>query len=52
LRFPVNFIRLLFGKGLILDGYPGWIWAFLSSVYPVVKYAKLRELWASNRAKG
>lgn len=46
LRFPINFARLLFGKGLILDGYPGWIWAFLSSVYPVVKYAKLRELWA------
>lgn len=49
LRFPINFARLLFGKGLILDGYPGWIWAFLSSVYPVVKYAKLRELWAKKR---
>jgi glycosyltransferase involved in cell wall biosynthesis len=46
LRFPINFFRLLFLKGLVLDGYPGWIWAFLSSVYPVVKYAKLRELWA------
>ena len=46
LRFPINFLRLLFGKGLILDGYAGWVWAFLSSVYPVVKYAKLRELYA------
>jgi glycosyltransferase involved in cell wall biosynthesis len=50
LRFPINFARLLFGKGLIFDGYPGWIWAFLSSVYPVVKYAKLRELWAKSKA--
>jgi glycosyltransferase involved in cell wall biosynthesis len=48
LRFPFNFARLLFGKGLILDGYAGWVWAFLSSVYPVVKYAKLRELTIKN----
>ena len=51
LRFPFNFLRLLLGKGLVLDGYAGWVWAFLSSVYPVVKYAKLRELYRQARAR-
>ncbi len=51
LRFPFNFLRLLLGKGLLLDGYAGWVWAFLSSVYPVVKYAKLRELYRGTEPK-
>jgi len=50
LRFGFNFFRLLFLKGLVLDGYAGWIWAFISSVYPVIKYAKLRELYAKEAA--
>jgi glycosyltransferase involved in cell wall biosynthesis len=44
LAFPIGFIRQYFLKGNFLNGYPGFLWAFLSAVYPVVKYAKLREL--------
>ncbi len=43
-RFPFSFLALYFGKGLILDGYPGFIWALCSALYPVIKYAKLREM--------
>lgn len=43
-RFPFSFLYLYLVRGLLLDGYPGFIWAFFSAVYPVVKYAKLREL--------
>lgn len=44
IKFPVTFIQVYFFKGLIFDGYPGFIWALLGSLYPVVKYAKQREL--------
>ncbi len=44
LAFPLGFVRQYFLKGNFLNGYPGFLWAFLSAVYPVVKYAKLREL--------
>jgi glycosyltransferase involved in cell wall biosynthesis len=44
LAFPLGFLRQYFLKGNFLNGYPGFLWAFLSAVYPVVKYAKLREL--------
>lgn len=43
-KFPLSFLHAFFLKGLILDGYPGFMWALLSSFYPVVKYAKHREL--------
>lgn len=44
LAFPLAFVRQYLLKGNFLNGYPGFLWAFLSAVYPVVKYAKLREL--------
>lgn len=48
IKFPVTFIQVYFFKGLVLDGYPGFIWALLGSLYPVVKYAKQRELIKSH----
>ena len=47
LRFPLTFIRQYFIRGHILNGYPGFVWALFSSMYPVVKYAKLREMQRS-----
>jgi glycosyltransferase involved in cell wall biosynthesis len=44
LRFPTTFIRQYFLRGNILNGYPGFVWSLFSAIYPVVKYAKLREL--------
>ena len=44
LRFPMTFIRQYFIRGHVLNGYPGFIWSLFSAMYPVVKYAKLREL--------
>jgi glycosyltransferase involved in cell wall biosynthesis len=44
LAFPIGFIRQYFLKGNFLNGYRGFLWAFLSAAYPVVKYAKLLEL--------
>lgn len=44
LRFPTTFIRQYFVRGHILNGYPGLVWSLFSAMYPVVKYAKLREL--------
>jgi hypothetical protein len=44
LRFPLTFIRQYFIRGHVLNGYPGFIWSLFSAMYPVVKYAKLREL--------
>jgi glycosyltransferase involved in cell wall biosynthesis len=43
-RFPASFFQLYFMKGLLLDGYPGFIWALFSAFYPVAKYAKLKEM--------
>jgi glycosyltransferase involved in cell wall biosynthesis len=43
-KFPVTFLQVYFLKGLILDGYAGFMWAMLGSFYPVVKYAKHKEL--------
>jgi glycosyltransferase involved in cell wall biosynthesis len=44
LAFPAGFLRQYLLKGNFLNGYAGFLWAFLSAVYPTVKYAKLREL--------
>jgi glycosyltransferase involved in cell wall biosynthesis len=42
-RFFFKFFTIYFVKGSILDGLPGFIWAFFSAVYPVLKYTKLYE---------
>ncbi len=44
LRFPFTFFKEYFLRLNVLNGYPGFVWAMLSAMYPVVKYAKLREL--------
>lgn len=43
-RFPLTFVRQYFIRGHVLNGYPGFVWSLFSAMYPVVKYAKLREL--------
>lgn len=43
-RLPADFIiRYVFKLGF-LDGWPGYLWASLSSFYSLIKYAKLKEL--------
>jgi glycosyltransferase involved in cell wall biosynthesis len=44
LRLPLTFFKIYVLKGAILEGYPGLMWALLSGLYPLIKYAKLREL--------
>ena len=44
LRFPATFIRQYFLRGHVLNGYPGFVWSLFAAMYPVVKYAKLREM--------
>lgn len=44
IKFFITFLHLYIIRGLILDGYNGFVWAMLSSFYPFVKYAKHREL--------
>jgi glycosyltransferase involved in cell wall biosynthesis len=51
-RFPLAFLQQYVLKGNFLNGYPGLIWALLSALYPVMKYAKLRELMARAAATG
>ncbi len=43
IRFAFKFVKVYFVKGSILDGLPGFVWAFFSAVYPVLKYIKLQE---------
>lgn len=43
-RFPLQFFQSYFIHLNVLNGYPGFIWALCSSFYPVIKYAKLKEL--------
>ncbi|RRB04519.1 glycosyltransferase family 2 protein [Larkinella rosea] len=43
-RFPITFIKEYLIKRNFLNGYPGFIWSLFSGMYPVVKYAKLREM--------
>jgi len=43
LRFPIAFIKIYIIKGSVLDGYHGFLWSLLSSLYPVVKLSKLLE---------
>jgi len=44
LRFGGELFKRLFFKLAILDGYPGMLYAFLSSFYSFMKYAKLYEM--------
>lgn len=43
-RFPVQFIQSYILHLNFLNGYPGFLWSMCSSFYPVIKYAKLKEL--------
>jgi glycosyltransferase involved in cell wall biosynthesis len=43
IRFPVSFLKIYIIKGCIFDGYRGFLWSLFSSLYPVVKFAKLLE---------
>ena len=44
IRFPFDFIKFYFIRGCFFEGFPGFIWAMLSSFYPLIKYFKLYEL--------
>lgn len=44
LRFPVTFLQQYFIRAHVLNGYQGFLWALLAAMYPVIKYAKAREL--------
>jgi glycosyltransferase involved in cell wall biosynthesis len=39
-----DFMVRYFLKGGFLDGYPGYVYAMVSSVYGFIKYSKLREM--------
>lgn len=43
-RFPTTFFKIYLLKGSCLDGYAGFMWALLTAINPVVKYAKLKEM--------
>ncbi|MBP7653310.1 glycosyltransferase family 2 protein [Candidatus Dependentiae bacterium] len=43
-RTPLEFFKRYILQLGLLDGYPGFVWSFLCSFYPTVKYIKLREL--------
>lgn len=43
-KFPVTFFIHYFIRGGILDGYPGFIWAFFAAFYTSVKIAKTIEM--------
>lgn len=43
-RLPLDFLIRYFLKLGFLDGWPGFLWASLSSFYSLVKYAKLKEI--------
>jgi glycosyltransferase involved in cell wall biosynthesis len=49
-RFPVTFLKIYLLKGSCLDGYAGFMWALLTAMNPVVKYAKLRESTAPSKS--
>ena len=51
LRQPVDFIKIYIFRRAFLDGMQGFLWAWLSSTYPTVKYAKLWLLERNNKGK-
>ena len=50
-RLPITFLKEYVIKRNFLNGYPGFIWSLFSAMYPVVKYAKLRELRSERNPK-
>jgi glycosyltransferase involved in cell wall biosynthesis len=44
LGLPACFVKMYGLKLGFLDGYHGFVWCLISSLYPVVKYAKLKDL--------
>lgn len=50
-RQPVDFIKIYIFRRAFLDGMQGFLWAWLSSTYPTVKYAKLWFLEYRNKCK-
>ncbi|MEI6884006.1 MAG: glycosyltransferase family 2 protein [Bacteroidota bacterium] len=44
LKFPLSFFTHYIIKGGILDGFPGFIWSWLSAFYASLKLAKTAEL--------
>jgi len=51
-RFPFEFTKRFFFQLGALDGYHGFLWSIFCSMYPVVKYAKLRELIFNREKSG
>jgi hypothetical protein len=51
-RFPLTFVREYFLRLNLFNGYPGLVWSLFSAMYPVVKYAKLRELRSQKTLPG
>jgi glycosyltransferase involved in cell wall biosynthesis len=47
--FPVYFFKHYLISGNLLNGYAGLLWSFLSAVYPIVKYAKLKQMTDAQR---
>lgn len=43
-RLPLTFLKEYLLKRNFMNGYPGFVWSLFSAFYPVVKYAKLREI--------
>ncbi len=50
-RQPLDFIKIYILHLGFLDGIHGFLWAWFSSVYPTVKYAKLWFLEYKNKCK-
>lgn len=44
LKFPLSFFTHFIVKGGILDGFPGFVWSWLSAFYASLKLAKTAEL--------
>lgn len=43
-KFPFAFFNFYVIKGGVLDGFPGFMWSWLSAFYAALKIAKAREL--------
>ena len=50
-RFIFRFVKVYVFRRSILDGLPGFLWAFFSAVYPVLKYVKLHEQASESQGK-
>ena len=44
LKFPVNFCIYYFIRGGFLDGFPGFLWSFLTAFYGLIKMVKTIEM--------